>query len=691
MKIITIDFESRSACDLKKAGAWAYSCHPTTEVLCLWVADREGRTTVWYSNVYNRIVHGRDEADPFPEWLTAAIEEGTVFEAHNALFERGIWTNIMVERFGWPEIPPGQWFDTMAACAAHGLPLDLDTVTHLLKLPTVKNRDGSAALKKIMKPMTIKRGEPKGFIEDPELFRTVGGDYGRDDALSQMHLGKRLGPLSDTEHNVWLLNQRMNLRGIRLDIPFVADCQHVVDEAREPLADAFSDLTGGIKPKSPKLRAWINERMGREAFDNLQKDTVQQALAEWTLPPDVREALDMKAALTSASVDKLKAMFACVGNDARARGLIQYGGAVSTLRDAGRLLQPQNFPRGTVEFERDLDGNRIPPWEFLVPAIQSRDVAMLGAMLAHHEKHISDRYKHLVAPISAVTSALRHAIVAAPGKVLMAGDYSTIEVRVLLALAGQHDKVQLLAEGLDPYCDYAGQVLGRELNKDEHSKERQDIGKPGVLGLGFQMGASKFESNYGQKDWEPGFADQLVETYRKQWAPMVPKLWYGLQEASTKAVWDRTPQEYNGLVYQLEDEWLTCRLPSGRKLWYFAPRQVNKEMPWSTEEEPDIRPGWTYRAKKYGKVREIPAYGGLLAENAVQATARDILYSRAPLLEEHGMPLVLTVHDENVTEPDERTADQNLMKQIMEERTDWVRELGVPVTAECWTGDRYRK
>lgn len=697
MQRITFDFESRSACDIQKAGAWAYAQHPTTDVICLWFADRNGETRAWYSRLYNRIVNGFDQDDPIPPWFIDMVEAGVIFEAHGTMFERAIYKHHMEPR-GWPVIPEEQWFDTMAACAFHGLPLDLDTVSNMLKLKTVKNREGSAALQKIMKPVTIKRGKPKAFDTNPEYYRIVGGPYGRDDVLSQMYLGKRLGPLSDTEQQTWLLNQRMNLRGIKLDLDFAADCQAVIDKARVPLLKAFQEIVD-LKPKSPYLRHWINEQMGHERdpdnlkvvietaeapfFENLQKETVEEALNDWELTDKVREVLDMKAALTSASVDKIKSMFACCGEDGRARGLIQYGGAVSTLRDAGRLLQPQNFPRGTIKLPEGVDMQ-----EFLISMIRTRDVEAIGAALAHQEKHISEEYRHLVAPVSAVASSLRHAIVADKGKLLCCGDFSTIEVRVLLAIGGQHDKIELLAGGHDPYCDLASKIYLQEVTKAD--VEMRQTGKNAVLGLGFQMGAEKFLAKYGNgQDIE--FCKKVLEIYREDWAPKVPKLWYGLQEASTKAVWDRTPQEFNGIVYQIEDEWLTCRLPSGRKLWYFAPKAVNREMPWSTEERPDIRPGWTYRAKKYGAVREIAAYGGLLTENVVQATARDILYTRAPVLEEYNMPLILTVHDEAVTEPDEDKADPDLMQQIMEERVDWVKALGVPVAAECWTGERYRK
>ena len=625
-----------------------------------------------------------------PQFISVWIDDGVVFEAHGSLFERAMWTNIMVKQYGWPEIPPDQWHCTMAMCARKAIPLDLDTASRMLELDVKKNEEGSKALMKICKPISKKNFN---FNEDPELLNLVIGDYGRDDTLSQMHMSKKLGYLEPKERDIWLLNQRMNLRGLKIDLDFAADCQAVYDEATGPLREKFAEMTGDMKPGSSKLKDLLNGILEENdypleiGFENLQKDTVEEAL-KGELPDKVRTILELRSALTSASVKKLKAMRACTGSDGRARGLIQYH-AATTGRDSGRLLQPQNFPRGTVELGKDLDGNPVPPWEFLIPAIQSRDAAFIGAQLAHLEEHISPEFRELLAPVSAVTSALRSCLVAGPGKVLCAGDFNTIEVRVLLGIAGQHDKLQLLDNGEDPYCDMASEIYEQKVTKS--NMEMRQTGKNSVLGLGFQMGAKKFLLKYG-KGQNLDFCERVVGIYRKQWASEVPSLWYGLQEASTKAVWDRRPQEYNGIRYELEDEWLTCLLPSGRKLYYFGARKCKRAMPWSTEEKPDIRAAWTYRAKKQNRIATIDAYGGLLTENVVQACARDIMYDRALVADAEGLPLVLTVHDENVTEPDASRSDaEETLKQIMEDRPEWVRSLGIPIAAEVWMGDRYRK
>jgi len=650
---VILDHETRSGCDLKKCGAFVYSQHPTTSLICVGYSIDSAAPKLWKPG---------DEA---PQDLFDAIAAGAWVVAHNVLFERAIWENILTPQWGWPAVPEEQWFDTMASCARRALPLDLDGACRLLGLEVQKDDEGKRALMKICKPVK-KTGE---FPEDPVLYERV-YEYNKVDVLAEAGLLRRLRMLTQSEMDIFRLNQRMNFRGLGLDLRFAADCQAVVDGAMGPLEARFEALVGCRAGQRDRFLEWIDERYG--GFPNLTKEVVEEALEDWPLPDEVRTALELRGAITSTSIKKLEAMRNCVGADSRARGLVQYHGA-ATGRDAGRLLQPQNFPRGEVEMGKDENGDEIPPWEVLVPALQTRDPEFVGSLFG--------------CPIAAVSAALRHVIVPAPGKLLVAGDFSTIEARIVLALAGQHDRLALIRKGADLYCDLASTMLGRPINKKEHKKERQAIGKPTVLGCGFGMGAPKFHKRYMKK--EPfALAQSCVDTYRYDWAPEVPRLWYGLEDAAVRTVWDRKPQSYNGCTYAIEDEWLTCRMPSGRKLYYFKPRPCKKAMPWDPN---DIRPGWTYVAKKAGRVQTIDAYGGLLTENVVQALARDLLYDRALVADREGFPLVLTVHDEIVSETDEARADPKVLQQIMEDAPRWAIDLGVPVGAECWAGDRYRK
>jgi DNA polymerase len=100
---------------------------------------------------------------------------------------------------------------------------------------------------------------------------------------------------------------------------------------------------------------------------------------------------------------------------------------------------------------------------------------------------------------------------------------------------------------------------------------------------------------------------------------------------------------------------------------------------------------YSYGAQKNGQWKEVTAYGGLITENVVQALARDLMVDAMFRCEAAGYPVVLTVHDEIVCEVETGRADVKVLQQIMEDRPQWAIDMQVPVAAECWVGDRYRK
>lgn len=681
VRVADADFETFSGCDLKKAGAWRYAEDPTTEILCLTVDLKP------YWNAARLWVPGDDTG-----WLAElAAAEDVIWCAHNAMFEKAIWRNIMVPQFGLPDIPDHRWHDTQAACAMRGLPLALERAMLVLRLPTQKDTEGSALIRAVQKP-SKKKGS-KGYyvdVRDPEILKRI-YQYNANDIANTTDLRGRLGWLPPGERAVWLLDQRINQRGIGVDLDFVSAAQRVVDAGSAPLLREFAEITGGLAPtQRDRFMAWLNS-CGVQLPD-LKKETLAAILGEddedvdepdelagddvsdvrVPLPPAAHRALYIRSLVGSASIKKLQRMAACTCADGRARGLLQYHGAGPGLW-AGRLFQPQNFPRGSIQIKLKDKEALV---QLIVDAIMTGDPDYVQMALG-------------VPPVEAVVSALRHALVAAPGHRFVAGDYAGIQARVVLALAGQFDKVELMASGADVYCDMAESIFRRKITKENDPEERQ-YGKNSVLGLGFQMGARKFHSRYcGENPLE--FAQRIVDAYRKEWAPKVPRLWYALDEASTKAVWDKRPQEAYGIQYKLEDGWLTARLPSGRKLWYYNPVPVKKEMPWSDPEAPDIREGWTSQAMKMGRWVTRHMFGGLETENVVMGIQRDIMVSAAHRLEKNGFPLVLNVHDEWVAEPELTNADTEAFKQILEDVDPWVREMQIPVSVEVWDGTRYRK
>jgi DNA polymerase bacteriophage-type len=664
---IVIDFETRSACPLSSkpgkpgAGADRYAEDLTTEVLCLcWESDtgREGGT--WFPG------------QPIPILLQYAIDHDYIFVAHNARFERAIWQRIMVEQYGWPPIPLAQWHDTMARCGQVQLPMKLEKVAQWLALPVQKDMEGSRLT------LSLSRPDKSGnFPEVTGAVRERVGSYCWTDIGTQTALHKRLGWLPGRERDVWLLDQVINDRGIRLDMALVRAMSDVVERAKLPLLSRFREITDTDVTKIAQFKGWLAGRgvpvlsLDKEAVagligGGLDGDDEDFEGPEVELPKDVHEALTIRQTIGSSSVGKLKAMEACVCYDDHVRGALQYH-AAGPGRWGGRLFQPQNFPRGLLR----LDG-KSPPIDDLVAALLTRDIPWIEMLYGP--------------AVATVVSSLRHTIIPDAGHELVAGDFAGIEARFCLTLAGAWDKVALMASGADVYCDMASQIYGRPITKLD--VEERQIGKNSVLGLGFGMGWRKFRWKYAQTQPEE-FVQEVVRVYRKEWAPEVPTMWYALQDAALGALIRGTAHEAYGVEYSFSGGWLWARLPSGRKLGYFNPVVVDEAMPW---DENDIRKGWTYQAEKQGQRKTIKAFGGLLTENICQALARDLLVEAMFKCEANDLPLIFTVHDENVTGP--RSAKQDslaTLTQIMEDRPAWAAEIGVPVAVECWQGDRYRK
>lgn len=692
-----IDFETASSADLKKAGAWCYAESPTTEILCLGYTD--GRAEVVLTPEDISTAQGYVNNRGYKLW-ELVLDPECMFIAHNVLFEKRIWREIMVLQFGWPDIPDDRFHDILAVCAMKALPLKLERAASVLRLSQQKDTEGTKAT------VALSRTNKKGYHDRSEEKLARVYSYNAQDLRAELALHRRVRGLGASERRVWLLDQAINARGVRLDMDFVSAAQTVCDQSAKPLTKRFTDLTG-IKPtQRDKLMFWLQcnganlpdlkketldkilgDDDGQEAEDTLAETGDEEPEAHYALPDICREALGIRRILGSASIKKLASMPLCCASDGRAHGLLQYHGA-GPGRWAGRLLQPHNFPRpslrvsvgsnaeGTEEFE----GHNP---DQLVAAILTRDAEYVRAFFGE--------------PIEAVASGLRHTLIAARGHCFEVGDFSAVEARIVLALAGAHSALAIMKDDTrNVYCEMAGKIFSLEVPTGDKEVIKAwknanlfeyTIAKNTVLGCGFQMGAKKFKARYAQGHPDE-FAEKCIAAYREDFAPEVPKLWEELGKAAIRTVWDRTAHEAYGVLYQLEDGFLTARLPSGRKLWYYDPKAEMLPMPWDPE---DKRQGFTYTAQKTGRIIRVKGYGGLLTENVVQALARDLLVHGMFNAEQDGHPVVLTVHDEIICEVPEWQADAKLLEQYMTSMPQWAKELGVPVNAECWTGDRYRK
>ncbi len=664
---IVLDFETENCggVDLTVVGSSVYAQHPLTNIISLTWQFEDCEPVCWSpgSDVGWLLYHNAESSN-------------TIWVAHSAGFEKDIWREIMVKVHGFPDIPNDRWRCAQASAAYHAVPMGLEKLCDALETTHRKDPGGHKLMKSVSRP-----NEQGEYNFDVTTLQSV-YVYNKTDIFAQAEVHGVLGGLSPSELRVWQLDQRINERGIGVDARFCHAAIRVVERASVPLLREFEGLTGLRPGQRDKLLGWLRSR-GADLPD-LKKTTVDALIGSeeqprWEvadLPRQAARALRLRQLVNHSSTTKLERMIGCTGSDGRARRLLQYHGA-GPGRWAGRLFQPQNFPRGTVR----IDGKPPNP-DLLVAAIMSGDPEYVEAVIG--------------APaIECVASGLRHALVAGRGRVFNSGDFSGIECRIDLALAGQHDKCAMLAAGNDVYCDMAGKIYGRPITKAD--VEQRQIGKNTVLGCGFQMGWQTFTDRYLTHMLEPKeFAKTVIKAYRTEWAPLVPKLWKALEGAAMQAVVTRQKADAYGVEFQLvtkgKHTWLTATLPAGNILWYFNPRLAMKEMPWVDDEgNPVYKQAWVFSSwgGENGQHQRIAAYGGLITENVVQALARQLMVGAMYLCEDHGFPIVLTCHDEILTEPE--TGDLKALEQIMITLPDWAKAMKVPVQIEGWECERYRK
>jgi DNA polymerase len=671
-----------------RGGTYAYAAE--CEVMLVSYAWNMGLARVWDTAV-----------EPMPEDLRFALDSDCTVVAHNARFDRNVLRlgNLKID------IPIERWHCTAARALAHSLPAGLAKLCSIMQVAEEdKKIDGKPLINLFCKPRPknakLRRAtrdtHPEEWVEFVE--------YARMDIPSMRSLFYKL-PLWNyrgEELALWHLDQRINDRGVAVDTEFSTAAMATIDRVAGLSANEVNLRTDGevtAATRRDKLLKYI-----LSAYDvnlpDLKSDTLVRRLEDDNLPPEVKWLIAERLEVSQTSGKKHKALLKAVNKDGRMRGLLTFCGAHRTGRWAGQTFQPQNLTRPPKYLEGDA-------YDEAIEAIKA------GACDLIYDK-----------PLEVVSGTVRGALIAPPGRKLVIADLANIEGRYAAWTCGEQWKLDKFREydagtGEDLYKVAYAAAFRVDVKTVDKGLQRQ-IGKVMELMLQYEGGVGAFltgAATYGidldelaeralptiparvyaesadflqwqrkEKRNDYGLPDEVFiacDSLKRLWRaahPAIAQTWKLLKSETKFAINNPgTTQEVGNVKIRYKDAWLGIKLPSGRTLCY--PRAHIDEKGRICYE------GTNQYTRQWGKVY---TYGGKLLENIVQAGSRDIMAARMPAVELAGFEIVLSVHDELVTEaPDSDEFDHKDLSSILSFNPSWAQ--GLPLAAAGFETYRYRK
>lgn len=657
--------------------------------------------------------------------MPAELEDHIKDERITTVWHNGGMFDRVVLRHAMPVVydylPITRWHDTMVQALAHSLPGSLDLLCQIFRVDAGDSKMGigKQLIRLFCMPpaKNLKRGRATRHThpKDWEDFKR----YAKNDIAAMRAIYKKLPTWNyrEAELALWHLDQQINMRGVPMDLDLAHAAIRAVDRAQRHLAARTVELTNGEVTRATQRDSLLRHLLGEYGIDlpDLQKSTLERRVDDASLPWALRELLAIRLQASTTSTSKYKTLIKGVSSDGRLRGTLQMNGASRTGRWAGRLFQPQNLPR---------------------PALKQRQIDFgVEALKADCEDLLFDNVMELT------SSAIRGCIVAPPGKKLVVADLSNIEGRMLAWLAGEDWKIKAFADFDTFKLDANGQRIpdgkgdyvrvGHDLYKlayarafnispDDVDKHMRQIGKVMELGLGYEGGVGaflQFAAVYGldieamtDAAWDVIPADILEEAEGfLQWTRKQRRSTFGLSDRafmvcdSFKRSWRYAHAEVAAFWRELgnavkdatacpgvtfdcrrlrvrrDGAWLRIRLPSGRFLCYPSP-QVDEGGQFSYM-------GVNQYTRKWSRIK---SYGGKLVENVTQAASRDVIAANMAAVEEAGYAILLTVHDEDITEaPDRPEFNAEHLSSIISTNPAWAD--GLPLAAAGFEAYRYRK
>jgi DNA polymerase len=704
--IVWIDFEvTAPKVNLKAAGTFRYVAEASTQAIVLAYAIGNAPALGWHAD--GAILDWSDA----PNDLRAAFARGAIFAAWNASFDAAVWNYATL---GFPLLAPERVIDPMVQAGVSNLPTDLESASRYLG-GAGKQKDGKA----LIRLFCIEGANPREYPAEWERFLA----YARQDIEAMREVYRRTRPLPHEEWRQYWAFERINRRGVTLDMPFVARAAALTAEDAAAIGRRLRALTDGAVTsvnQAKRIATWLHDQFADAAMREVlvigcpaddDEDGGEAEEPEFSLTRDrvarVLAMLDAKRANGGLAPDELKAF------------------EVATLRLYGAGTSPKKFARLAAQ---QVNGVLRDQYRF-AGAGQTGRVSSRGAQIQNLVRDVLDEhggneaalvdmiadgcdYAALAAaeptdmPVARKLALLvRPALVAETGKVFVWSDWSAIEARITPWLAASPDAERVLdifrANDRDPtrpdtYTVAAADVLHKNDLSGITKSERQ-MGKVAVLACGFSgsVGALKSMALNYRISLEDDEARRIVDAWRAA-NPWAPEFWgahrngesYGLWGAAMSA-WElpgtittagRVAFTYRGDYFGGS---LFMALPSGRLLTYPRPRWRDVDV-LDKDGKPtgERRHECSFR-RAHGRAK---LWRGVFAENATQAAAADLLRAAVTRIETNPalafMPIRMTTHDEIVVEVDEARAEEAkaFLRQEMLTLPDWA--AGLPLQSE---------
>ena len=630
--------------DLIKCGVYAYADSPAFEILLFAYSFDGGETQII----------DLAQGEKLPAEVEEAIFDVSVTKtAYNANFER----TCLSKYFG-KYIPPESWHCSAVQAAMLALPRSLEDVGRVLGLDEQKMKEGKELIRYFCvpcKPTKANGGRtrnlPRHAPEKWELFKT----YCKRDVDVEKSIRRKLHnfPIPESEMELYRLDQRINDRGVLVDMGLVEQAIACERLHKEVVTKRAYELTGLENPNSvAQLKGWLGD-MGMEA-ESLSKKAVAEMIAE--TDGEVEELLRLRLMLAKTSVKKYEAIERSACSDGRVHGMLMFYGANRSGRWSGKNVQLHNLPK-----------NYLPDLELareLVKQGRFEDIELLYDSTPN-----------------VLSELIRTAFIPKPGCRFAVADFSAIEARVLAWLSGEQWRLDVFTSHGKIYEASASSMFHVPMEEITKGSPLRQKGKLAELGLGFG-GASGALISMGALDM--GLTEDelppLVAAWRKA-NPHITQFWWDVDAAAIKAVTEKQKTKVGKIIFEYKSGILFITLPSGRKLSYVKPRMAVNRFG---------RDGLTYEGiSENKKWSRIETYGPKLVENIVQGTARDLLAEAMLRVEKKGYPIVMHCHDEIIAEVPEGSGSVDEMCEVMAVQPVWAE--GLPLRADGYECSFYQK